>query len=1052
MKFKKLLQTSAVFLAALIAPLPGYSAVIQTTGAQFIAWEAEDADTLSNLSPAPSPAPALFTRQTDSPASGGRALYAQGPDQNTTTPGSFATYKLRFKTAGTYNLYVRWRADVARTGQDVNGANSYYLASAFGNAGPEVANYVVSAANNSRQPPAANNYEFKAEVTPFEVTQADVDAGNELTLKIGTREWGMFIDRFIMSTEAGLTDVALNSLPNSASTLIVQGAADQFVAFEAENAAALSNLTPAPTPAPATFRINPDAVASEGTALYAQGPDQNTTTPGSFALYTVQFKTPGTYYAYVRWRADVARTGQDVNGANSYYLPTTFGDLGPEVANYVVSAANNSRQPPAANNYEFKVETTTFEVTQADIDAAAPKLLKIGTREWGMYIDRFVLHTDGALTDPQLNALPNSGASARPVLKKAVGSASLNTVRLTFDRAVKPESLVAENFTLNNGVTVSSVAIDPTDPTAVLVTTSAQTQNTLYTITVSGVTDVGGTPMQTNSTATFTAWRLVPGWVSKQVYFAPNGITFNSIDDLVATPNYPGKPDTDVFIREVSMVNDPFGDNFGGRLTTFFVPPTTGAYDFFLTGDDNATLYLSSDVTEAGLQPVLAAQNVNTFNTDVMYTSGTLNANQRYYLQVLFQDATGDARAQVAVRPAGSTADPATLAPLSGSQIAWFVNPDAGAINFTTQPASVTAQANTHATFTVDAAPASGGVVFYQWQVGGVDIPGATRATYTTPLLTAADNGKVYRVVINANGNTVTSSAATLTVSGAATPTVEPYIGVNFVGGALGNAGAELGATEVAGVVQQDHFNNVFGNTIADVALNNAAGAATPVTITVDAATAIGNGVGTESANDALLQGYIHNGNAPLVLRLANVPQGTYNLIVYSLGFNFQSTYEESLTLEGGGTYPTYSVQAQHAGNYNGTFVEMDSTSGTRDVGNYVVFRNVSPAPDGSMVLTVTPENPGTPGVLYLPPVNAIQLVKVLPTVARPRIGLARNGNNVTLSWGADAIGFHFETTSSLNPGTTWTTVPGTPNPITAAGSIPTTVPTTGMGFYRLAK
>src|SRR4029077_5118350 len=102
------------------------------------------------------------------------------------------------------------------------------------------------------------------------------------------------------------------------------------------------------------------------------------------------------------------------------------------------------------------------------------------------------------------------------------------------------------------------------------------------------------------------------------------------------------------------------------------------------------------------------------------------------------------------------------------------------------------------------------------------------------------------------------------------------------------------------------------------------------------------------SADSALFQGYIHNSNTPLILHLNNVPAGNYNLIAYSLGFNFQTTYEESLSLDGGATYPTFVVQAQHAGNYTGSFVEMKSTSVPRDVGNYVVFHNVSPATDGS--------------------------------------------------------------------------------------------------------
>src|SRR5678816_2581066 len=120
MKFKTILKLATTVVALGLVPLACQGVtIIQSSGAQFVAWEAEDADSTSNLTPAPTPAPALFVVQTDATATGGKALYAQGPDQNTTTPGSFATYKVRFKTAGTYNLYVRWRGDAARTAQDV---------------------------------------------------------------------------------------------------------------------------------------------------------------------------------------------------------------------------------------------------------------------------------------------------------------------------------------------------------------------------------------------------------------------------------------------------------------------------------------------------------------------------------------------------------------------------------------------------------------------------------------------------------------------------------------------------------------------------------------------------------------------------------------------------------------------------------------------------------------------------------------------------------------------------------------------------------------------
>ncbi len=85
----------------------------------------------------------------------------------------------------------------------------------------------------------------------------------------------------------------------------------------------------------------------------------------------------------------------------------------------------------------------------------------------------------------------------------------------------------------------------------------------------------------------------------------------------------------------------------------------------------------------------------------------------------------------------------------------------------TAHPADQTVTAGTTATFVVVASGATG----YQWQRsddGGAtfsSVPGATAASHTTAVTTPADSGKQYRVVVTGAGNSVTSSAATLTVT-----------------------------------------------------------------------------------------------------------------------------------------------------------------------------------------------------------------------------------------------------------------------------------------------
>src|SRR5205823_6853699 len=81
----------------------------------------------------------------------------------------------------------------------------------------------------------------------------------------------------------------------------------------------------------------------------------------------------------------------------------------------------------------------------------------------------------------------------------------------------------------------------------------------------------------------------------------------------------------------------------------------------------------------------------------------------------------------------------------------------------TTQPASQRVSAGQRATFTVTAsgtAPLS-----YQWQKNGTVIGGATAASYTTPATTAADNGNQFTVVVSNAAGSVTSTAASLTVT-----------------------------------------------------------------------------------------------------------------------------------------------------------------------------------------------------------------------------------------------------------------------------------------------
>ncbi len=95
--------------------------------------------------------------------------------------------------------------------------------------------------------------------------------------------------------------------------------------------------------------------------------------------------------------------------------------------------------------------------------------------------------------------------------------------------------------------------------------------------------------------------------------------------------------------------------------------------------------------------------------------------------------------------------------------------PPSQAVVIATQPANQYVPIDRTATFTVSAtgtAPLS-----YQWSKNGVEIPGATGASYSTPDVSLADSGSTFQVTVTNASGSASSSPATLT-AGARAPKI----------------------------------------------------------------------------------------------------------------------------------------------------------------------------------------------------------------------------------------------------------------------------------------
>jgi len=824
-----------------------------------------------------------------------------------------------------------------------------------------------------------------------------------------------------------------------AQVTILQTPATTAIAWEAETYG-----TPINHPL-VVWAVTNEPAANGGAAITAFGTN-NTAAPLAFVDYRLRFTTPGSYRLYYRWRAHEVPASADVFTANSFYAPNAF-NTGTNVSEYHASASNarDATMTPPSTNYTVVSEPTDFAITQEMIDAGEIVTLRLGTRERGMTVDRIVFSTDVALTEAGFNALPNTGVdSAAPVMLRAAASVNFTNVTIFFDEVIDASSVEVLNISISGGLGLLGAQLDPVGLKKLFIHTDQQTPGTTYTITISAIRDLSGNTIPFNSTITFRAWTLAPGWVTREMY---ESIAGNTVDALRASPKFPDSPDAVSVFPGLVMVNDPGVRNYGMRVRGYFTPAATDMYDFYLYADDDAELWLSTDDTAANLQLVVATSYVtNNFSDDVKGSIPfeTLVAGQRYLLEVLFKQEAGSMRLGVGAARAGT----GQITPVAGNLISSYINPDTATVTFNRQPQGTNITAGYHARFDADAT-SPGGSVSYQWQRNGVDIPGAIRPVYVTPALTTGDSGNRYRVIARGGGATLASSEAIVNVSAGTPPATQPYIGINFVGATDGI----LEPADRAGAIYQNNFNNVFGGTATALPLNDADGNPTPITLTFTAAIRY-TGAGTRTADDALFDGYIQNNNTPMTVTIAGVEPGNYGLAIYTVGFPFQTIYDQAFALTGEVDYPAFHIRGQDGLQYiaDRRYIRMDSTDpNARDFGNYVLFENISPDSTGTFLLTLTPEPPATPGVGdAMPALNAMQLVRI--AVAAPRLTAVRGpGASMTISWSASADGYTLTSSPSLGSAASWTAVSGAPNPISGAGSV--SVPTTtGMRFFRFQR
>ncbi|RYD27286.1 MAG: hypothetical protein EOP87_21395, partial [Verrucomicrobiaceae bacterium] len=153
-------------------------------------------------------------------------------------------------------------------------------------------------------------------------------------------------------------------------------------------------------------------------------------------------------------------------------------------------------------------------------------------------------------------------------------------------------------------------------------------------------TDNGSPALNVTTTATLTV-RANPGnhavgFIRQRFY---RNIAGDTLAALYASPRYPGFPDT-ILRRDLAdwLGYSTNTSKYGTVMSGQFIAPSTGGHQFWISGDDQTELYISTDGTPANLQRKASHtpySGYQVFNASAAQATGAIQmvAGQPYYFE-----------------------------------------------------------------------------------------------------------------------------------------------------------------------------------------------------------------------------------------------------------------------------------------------------------------------------------------------------------------------------------------------------------------------------------
>jgi RHS repeat-associated protein len=249
----------------------------------------------------------------------------------------------------------------------------------------------------------------------------------------------------------------------------------------------------------------------------------------------------------------------------------------------------------------------------------------------------------------------------------AVSGSQINLV--WSDNSDNEENIIIEQSI--DGTTFSQVASKA--PNTVNATITGLVPATTYTFRVETVNSAGSSAWSSvASTATQTT---TAGAISRDIWY---GIPTNQGVNGIPTGTSPGLSGSIPILQEPVNI----GDAFGTRVRGYITAPKTDAYTFWISGDDDCKLFLSTDENPANKVEIASFINWTDplqwtkFNSQKTTNPVNLVEGRRYYVEVLHLDINGNDHMAVGwSNSTQSATTPAEIIP--GSVLSMFVAPAA---------------------------------------------------------------------------------------------------------------------------------------------------------------------------------------------------------------------------------------------------------------------------------------------------------------------------------------------------------------------------------------